>query len=117
MKSILVLCALLAAAVLSGCGPGAMMSNAKSRAQALDVMVAHPDIAGAVAERLVGSDSTRSIVIEKLLANGPARQELLFKAARDRTMMEGMLNVAVQDTAMRTHVMTLVRGMEMGGMH
>jgi hypothetical protein len=61
----------------------------------------------------VDSDTTRAIVAEQMMGNAQARQEFMLRAARERTMIEGMLNVAVQDSAMKTHVMTLMRGMQM----
>ena len=117
MKSAFVPCILVLALAIAGCGPKAMLRNPSTRAQALDVIASDPELARAVAGRMVASDSTRGVVIASVLANSEARQELLLLAARERTMVEGMLNVAVQDTAMRDHVLTLVRGMQMGGMH
>ena len=40
---------------------------------------------------------------------------MLSRVARDRTLMDGAINFGVQDSSMRDHVMTLVKGMEMGG--
>jgi hypothetical protein len=113
MKPLVLRCAVVVLLAIPGCGPSAMVNNADSRAKLADALVANPGATAVVVDRLVSSDTTRSIVIDRVLANGEARQELMLKAARDRTMLEGMLNVAVQDTAMRAHVMTLVRGMQM----
>jgi hypothetical protein len=116
MKALLAPCLVALVLLLAGCGPEAMVKNAASRDKLLAAIMANPEAAQAVAQRMVASDSTRSMIIDQILANGEARQELLLRAARERTMVEGMLNVAVQDTAMRTHVMALVRGMQMAGM-
>ena len=116
MRALLVPFVVALVLALTGCGPEAMVKSPASREKIVTVLLANPEAARSVAQRMVASDSTRGLVIDQLLANGEARQELLMRAARERTMVEGMLNVAVQDTAMRTHVMALVRGMQMAGM-
>ena len=49
------------------------------------------------------------------MAGGGSRQAVLMKVATDRSMMEGAIHFAMQDTAMRASLMTLFRGMQMAG--
>jgi len=46
---------------------------------------------------------------------GEARQALLVDVARDRVLLDGVIQFAVQDTAMRGHILTLFKGMQMAG--
>ncbi|HET7224644.1 MAG TPA: hypothetical protein VFK69_02930 [Candidatus Eisenbacteria bacterium] len=98
---------------LAGCGPKRMLEDPKQSAALVSVLGQDSTVADPFYDKLVASDNARRLLIARMMANGSARQDLLFQAARDRTLLEGMLNVAVQDTVMRDHVFALVRGMEM----
>lgn len=104
------------ALVLAGCGSPVdrLVANEALRTELWEKVARNPELATQVVDRLLGSDSTRSALIDHLMANGGARQVLLTRVATDRTLMEGAVNFAVQDSSMRTHVMTLFRGIEMG---
>jgi hypothetical protein len=39
---------------------------------------------------------------------------MMAKMASNQTMVDGVLNLAVQDSTMREHVLTLFKGMQMG---
>jgi len=39
----------------------------------------------------------------------------MTKIAQDRTILDGVLNLAVQDTAMKSHILALFTGMKMMG--
>ena len=113
---------LLAAAALcvimmSGCGNPVdkLLASDALRTELWDKVVGNPDLAGQVVDRLLGADSTRSALLDRLMASGGARQRLLTMVAKDRTLMDGAVNFAVQDSSMRDHLMTLFKGMEMGG--
>ncbi len=105
--------------IISGCGDPVdrLLASDALRTQLWDAVAGSPDLSGQVVERLLGADSTRAALIDRLMASGGARQAVLMRVATDRTMMEGSINFAVQDTAMRNNLMTLFRGMEMGGGH
>jgi hypothetical protein len=101
----------------AGCGGdvSSMLSgNAAVRDKVMTAIAANSTMAGAMTDRLLGTDSTQAIVLDRLFANGGAVQAMLVRVARNATMVDGVVNLAVQDTAMKTHVLTLVRGMEMG---
>ena len=109
--------ALIALAVAAGCGGGLttmISSNAEMRDKVMAVFAGNGALAGQMADRLLASDSTQAIVIDRLLGNGAAVQALMVRMARDRTIVDGVLTLAVQDTSMRTHVKTLFQGMAMG---
>ena len=105
--------------IISGCGDPVdrLLADDLQRTQLWDTVAGSPDLSGQVVDRLLGADSTRAALIDRLMASGGARQAVLMRVATDRTMMEGSINFAVQDTAMRNNLMTLFRGMEMGGGH
>lgn len=114
-KTMLALVTALAVAV--GCsGDVSMMikNNAQLRDKVMAAFAGNSELAGQMTDRLLASDSTRAVVIDKLFSNGSAAQTMLTRVARDRTMIDGVLNLAVQDSSMKTHVLTLLRGMEMG---
>ncbi len=100
-------------AMVAGCGPRAMLKDAKQRAALVQALAADSVSADSLYAALIAGDATRHTLVARVMANGQARQELMFAAARDRALIEGMINLAVQDTTMRDHVFTLVRGMEM----
>ena len=55
-----------------------------------------------------------TLAIDHLMANPGAVQDVMGLMAQDRTRVEGILNLAVQDAEMRDHLMTLLKGMELG---
>ncbi len=110
----LVLGALLAA----GCGGdlGAkMMANPEVQNNIMGTIAGHSQTASLMMDRLLASDSARAIVIEKVLANGAAAQQILRGVEKNPTMLDGAINLAVQDPATKDHVMTLFRGIQMAG--
>src|SRR5205809_7434389 len=104
------------AATASGCGDAIhrMLSNQTTRTQLLEQIAADTSLTGATMDRLLGAEPSRSVVVRRFLENGEARQALLARVGMDRTFVDGMIHFAVQDSGMRDHVMTLVRGMQMG---
>ena len=52
-------------------------------------------------------------MLDKVMANGAAVQAMMGTIARDQTMIDGILNLAVQDTVMRSHVMGVLQGINM----
>lgn len=113
------LAALSLCALLSGCGDPVerMLASGDSRTLLWNRVAANRDLAGQVVDRLLAADSTRSGMLDRLMANGEARQAMLARVATDRTLMDGAIHFAVQDSSMRDHLMTLFKGMEMGAGH
>jgi hypothetical protein len=100
-----------------GCGGDisrVLATDAQMRDQVMSAIAGNGELAGAMMDRLLGGDTTRALVLDRLMANGPAMQNMMARIAGNRTMIDGILNVAVQDTGMKRHVMTLFKGMEMG---
>ena len=107
----------IALALAAGCSGDVgltISSNAVLRDKVMGVFAGNGALAGQMVDRLLATDSTQAIVVDKLLGNGAAVQAVLLRVAKDRTMVDGVLNLAVQDSSMRTHVMTLFQGMAMG---
>jgi len=118
MKRILALALVVAGvAMTAGCqGPvDKLLADPTLREQLWLKVTGSPELSGQVVDRLLGADSTRAALLGHMMANAEARQAMLTMVAKDRTLMDGALNFAVQDSSMRDHVKTLVKGMEMGG--
>ena len=118
MKRILLLAALGALGLASlGCGDPVhrMLADPASRSKLFQAIGADSTLTRELADRLLVEDPSRSLVFERLLAIGEARQALLVEVARDRMLLDGVIQFAVQDTAMRGHVLTLFKGMQMAG--
>ncbi|HEY2955283.1 MAG TPA: hypothetical protein VGK89_08550 [Candidatus Eisenbacteria bacterium] len=82
------------------------------QAAVMDAIASNPELASRMADRLMGGES-HALVMERVLANGPTVQGLMAKVAQDQTVLDGVLNLAVQDSAMRAHILTLFEGMRM----
>ena len=107
--------ALLCGGLVSGCAGDIgkqVASNAETRAKVMDAIGGSDELAGQMVDRLLGGP-TRGVVLERVVANGPAIQALMGRMAQDQTMLDGVINLAVQDSSMRGHVMTLFKGMQM----
>ena len=104
-------------ALLVGCAGDVskrLVSDAAFQTQVLDAFGGNADLAGMMVDRLLAGD-TRTLVMDRVLADGAAVQGLMTRVAQDRTILDGVLNLAVQDTAMRAHVLALFKGMQMMG--
>ena len=101
---------------IPGCGDPVdrLIADEAQRTRLWETVAASPELQGQIVDRLLGADSTRSALVDRMMGSGGARQAVLMRVATDRSMMEATVHFAVQDTAMRGHLMTLFRGMEMG---
>ncbi len=107
-----------AALAMAGCSldPGkAVMSNPTLQAKVMDMIAADHATATAMSDRLVASDTARTIVVQRLAAHPAGARQVMELVARDRTLMDGALTEAMKDPAMRDHVITLFKGMQMAG--
>lgn len=103
---------------LMGCGGDVvktMSADPGLQSRIMNAITADPVMAGEMANQLLNNEPARKIVIEKLTANGDAMQAVMLEIAKDESRIDGVINLAVQDSAMRTHVMTLFKGMQIGG--
>ena len=115
-RRLLLLAGALCLMMSSGCGNPVdrLLASDVQRAQLWDTVAGNPDLSRQVVDRLLGADSTRALLLDRVMGSGGARQAVLMRVATDRSLMEGTIHFAVQDSAMRGHLMTLFRGMEMG---
>ena len=111
--------AVLAAAAIAvaGCAGNVVKmvtTNADMREQVIGAIAGNGDLAGEMIDRLMTAEGTQALVVNKVLANGPAVQAVMARIAKDPTMVDGVLDVAVQDSTMKAHVLTLFKGIQMG---
>ena len=107
--------AAVAGTLVAGCSGDVahrLASDSEYQAQVIQAIGADPVLTGIVLDRLLAGDA-RPLVMERVLGSSTAMQDLMTKVARDRTALDGVINLAVQDSAMRSHLMTLFRGMQM----
>ncbi len=118
MKRVTVLAAtVLWVGWVSGCGDPVdrLLASGELRTQLWLKVGERSDLSTEVVDHLLSADSTRAALIDRVMASGGARQAVLTRVAQDRTLMDGAINFAVQDSSMRDHLMTLFRGMQMAG--
>ncbi len=92
-----------------------VMANPELQAKVMDMITADRAVAGGMVDRLLGTDSTRAIVIDRLVGSAGGAQAVMEVVGKNQTLIDGALNVAMQDPAMKEHVMTLFKGMKMAG--
>ncbi len=117
-KWMLVLVAAACALLVLGCAGDLgkqIMGNTELQAKVMDMIAGSQATATSMADRLIAGDSTRSVVIERLLASPAGSQAVMAAVAKNATILDGTLNAAMQDPAMKDHVLTLFRGMRMAG--
>ena len=100
--------AIVAAGVVlaAGCGGdvGARLkTDVAFQTQVMGAFAENPELAGKMVDLLLAG-GTRTVV-----------QDMMTRIAQDRTILDGVLNLAVQDTAMRSHILALFTGMKMMG--
>jgi hypothetical protein len=107
----------LCASLSAGCGDRVkqMLSAADTQAQVMESINADSVLAGRMMDKLLSSESGRAFVVDRVLNDGPTAQDVMLRMAKNTTMIDGVLNLAVQDAAMKEHVLTLLKGMQMGG--
>ena len=107
--------AALTGALAMGCSGDVskrLVSDPAFQASVMEAIAANPDLATAMVDRMLAGE-TRELVMERVLASSGAVQGLMTKVAQDQTILDGVINLAVQDSAMRAHVLTLFKGMQM----
>lgn len=104
------------AALLSGCGTnvaGQLGSNEQLRTQVFDAIAANKDLTHGIVDKLLASDSTRIGVVDRILANDEVAKQVIVRVAMNPDAMDLVIGTAVRDSAMRGHVITLLKGVEM----
>ena len=103
---------------LLGCAvdvPQLMKSDTALQTRVMETISADSTLAATMVDHLLQGDDTRDALLDRLLANGGAAQEVMMRVATDRTRLDGVISLAVQDSSTKDHVVTLVRGMQMAG--
>ena len=114
-RSVLALGA-VAAIAAAGCGGDIaqqMLQNEQLRTQVVDAIGTHRALALQVVDRLVATDSMRVGVVDHLLHNDGVAKQVIVTIARNPDALDLVLGAAVHDSAMRVHVMTLFKGMQL----
>ncbi len=109
----------LAVALAAGCAGDVsrlVMANAAQRDRAMTYIAASRGTASEMMDHLLGSDTARAVVVDKVLGNAEASHSVMLAIASEPSLIEGVLNQAMQDSAMRYHVRTLFKGMQIAGM-
>ena len=111
---------LLAAAAtmfgVAGCGGDIaqqLVSNEQLRTQVMDALANHKDLALKTVDRFMVNDTLRSAVVDEMLNNENAAKQVLVRIGTNPQALDMVMGVAVRDSAMRGHVMTLLKGVEM----
>jgi hypothetical protein len=112
----IVVIAATAATLAAGCSGDMVqqvMAKPELAAQAIQMIAGKSDLAGQMVDQLLGADSTRTMLVDRLMSNPDASQMITSVISKNQGMLEGVINAAVQDSSMRGHVMTLLKGMQM----
>ena len=111
-------CLAFAAVLAAGCAGDIakqLVSDPNLQARVMETISGNSELAGQLIDRLLATDSTRTLVVDRLLTHGAATQSVMVGVARNSTMLDGVIALAVQDPAMKDHVLTLLKGMQMAG--
>ena len=109
--------AAVAGALVAGCAGDIskrLVSDVAFQTSVMDAIGGNPELARSMMDRLLAGEA-RSLAVDRVLANGAVVQGLMARIAQDQTMLDGVINLAVQDSAMRAHVLALFKGMQMVG--
>jgi hypothetical protein len=108
--------ALIAGAiVLAGCAgdlSGEMSRNVQVRDRVMGAIAADSTLARAMTQRLLANDQQRTRVVESVLSDDRAAQYVLARIGRSPQAVDYVLQAAAADSAGRTHLMTLLKGMQ-----
>jgi len=99
-----------------GCGGDAtrqVMGNPALQGKVMDMVAADSAAAGGMVDRLLGMEGTRTMMIEKLVSSAGGAQAVMETVAQNQALIDGTLNIALQDPATREHVLTLIKGINM----
>jgi hypothetical protein len=112
----LAILAVAALVVVAGCSADVatqLTSNEQVRTQVFDAIAANPQLSGALVDKLMSADSTRIGTVDKMLANDEVAKQVIVRVAMSKDAMDLVIGAAVRDSAMRVHVITLLKGVEM----
>ncbi len=102
--------------IMAGCGGDmvkSVLENESMKAKLMDAIAGNGEVSGQLLDKLMADEGTRTMLMDKILGNGDVMQGLMGRIAKDQTMVDGILNFAVQDSAMKSHLMSVLQGMQM----
>lgn len=91
-----------------------LQTNEQMRGQVMDAIVANKDYTAQLMTKMMATDSTRIAFVDGILHDPEVAKQVIVRIGTNPDAMDMVLGVAVQDSAMRSHVVTFVKGMEMG---
>ena len=105
---------------LGGCGMDVgkqLVGNEQLRGQVMDALASHRELAMQAIDRFMASDSLRGMIVDHMLTNDSVAKQVLLRIATNANAFDIVLGAALRDSAMHTHYLTLVKGMEMASPH
>jgi len=115
-RNLILLSAAAAAFGLAGCGgdvAGQVVANEQLRAQVFDALASHKDLALKAVDRFMTNDTLRVAVVDEMLHNESGAKQVLVRIGTNPQALDLVMSVAVRDSAMRGHLLTLMKGVEM----
>ena len=86
------------------------MGDPAVRARVMDMIGADREAAGSMLDRLLDSDSTRAMVVERLVGDPGGARVVMEAVAKNRSLLTGTMDIAAQDSAMRMIVLIMADG-------
>jgi len=107
----------VAALALAGCG-GAdvgkqISTNEQMREQVMGAISTNPDLAVVMQQKLLANDSLRTKLVDTVLQDSKSSEYVLYRIATNQAAVDLVLRAAVADSAMRTHLLSVMKGVEM----
>lgn len=88
-------------------------TNEQLRSQVFDAIAGDPKLAMGAIDRLVQSDTLRAAVVEHLLKQDEVAKQVLVRIGTTPEALDMVVGIAAKDSTLRTHLVTLVHGIEM----
>jgi hypothetical protein len=106
-------------AALSGCSTDVakeMSTNTATRAKVMATIASNPEMAGAMMDHMmIASDTTRAVVVERMMSNIIMKQAMTSRMSKDPAMMDRLVSMAVAgDSTMHAHMKELIGAMMKG---
>jgi hypothetical protein len=102
---------------LAGCGgdvANEVRTNVQVRDRVMAVFASDGALAEAMTKRLLAEDSLRVRVVETMLRDSPSAAHVLSRIGHNPEAVDLVLQAALADSANRAHVITLMKGLQMG---
>ena len=89
-------------------------TNVQVRERVMDAIARDGTLAVAMTQRLLAQDSLRVGVVETVLKDSPSAQYILERIGHNPDAVDLVLQAALADSANRAHVLTLMKGVQLG---